>query len=134
MNELELIHKSFPNSQILADVDVCTGIKKLQQIKKEIELLEHSYIEDLNERTQGSNTIIDEYTITFKSSNLFDKSKVKAYLKEHYTSEEIKKNYVKLEIDNKKVQEEIKNSISNKDYVEYFTKQSKPRMILELKK
>lgn len=133
-NELELIHRNFPNSQILEDVDVCTGIKKLQQIKREIELLEKSYIEDLVDRTQGENTIIDDFTLTYKSSNLFDKSKVKTYLNQTYTKEEIKKNYVRVEYDNKKVQIEIQENISKKDYIEFFTKKSKPTMKLEKKK
>ena len=134
MNNIIKITDSFPNPQTLVDSEVCNHYKLLQALKKEVEAMENCYEEELNIRTNQENTVFNDYVLTYKSSNLFDKIRAKEYLTKQFSKEEIKKNYAKVEIDYKKLQSDIKKEYTDRDYKELFCKKSKPRIKVELKK
>lgn len=106
---------------------------ELKQILKELEICKKLFEEEINDRTQCKDFSTDIYSVEYKSSNLFDKEKARDYLYENFNEQDIKE-FVKTDLDYKKVQQHMQDNFAKKKYTEYFCKQSKPTMNVRILK
>ena len=113
------------NPQVLNDEELVTQLLQLQQLKKDIELSEKTYLTELKHRTNEETKDIGNYNVTYKSSKLFDKEKAREYV----VQKDLLNEFMLQDLDFKKVQNYIK-AMENYDN---FTKESSKRAIIKRK-
>ena len=110
----------------MQDEELISKLLQLQDTIKELSIIESTYKNEIDLRTDKQNTDIGKYSLVYKSSNLFDRDKAKQYIFDN----DMQNDFMVQDLDYKKVQHFIKATENYNDFV----KPSNPSLKIERKK
>ena len=127
VNEVDMLIETYRNPRVLDDGELSSAYSHLVELRKELELCEKFFIQEIKARVNDSDGELGNYDVTFKSSNLFNKSAAE----QHITDIGMSDKFMSFQWDYKKLQSYVKGM---DNYTKDFTKESNKRMNIKKRK